>query len=344
MGMEKRGGAKRGWAIRGRAERGWAKGDRAKRGRSIRWALVPWLVVGCAGRAPGVSPPDIDRGEVERIISTLAADEMLGRAAFSPGADRAAAFIADELGRLGLAKLSGLDTYLQRFEVEGRRLTNVVATIPGRRPDEIVLFSAHYDHIGIRPPVDGDSIANGANDDASGTTAVLSLASYFAQGEPPERTLIFAAFTAEEAGGFGSQYFSRQLDPDQIVAMFNIEMIGKPAVSGPNTAWITGFDQSSFGEILQRAVEGTEYSFYADPYPEQNLFFRSDNATLARLGVPAHSISTTPIDVDRDYHQVSDEVSTLDLAHMTNTIRAIAAAAATIVRGEETPTRVEPTR
>ncbi len=268
---------------------------------------------------------------------------MLGRAAFSPGADRAAAFIADELGRLGLAKLSGLDTYLQRFEVEGRRLTNVVATIPGRRPDEIVLFSAHYDHIGIRPPVDGDSIANGANDDASGTTAVLSLASYFAQGEPPERTLIFAAFTAEEAGGFGSQYFSRQLDPDQIVAMFNIEMIGKPAVSGPNTAWITGFDQSSFGEILQRAVEGTEYSFYADPYPEQNLFFRSDNATLARLGVPAHSISTTPIDVDRDYHQVSDEVSTLDLAHMTNTIRAIAAAAATIVRGEETPTRVEPT-
>lgn len=169
------------------------------------------------------------------------------------------------------------------------------------------------------------------------------MASYFAQGEPPERTLIFAAFTAEEAGGYGSRYFSRQLDPHQIVAMFNIEMIGKPPVSGPNTAWITGFDQSSFGEILQRSVEGTEYSFYADPYPEHNLFLRSDNATLARLGVPAHSISTTPIDVDRDYHQVSDEVSTLDLAHMTNTIRAIAAAATTIVRGEETPTRVEPT-
>lgn len=143
---------------------------REKRSRSLRWILVPWLVVGCAGRAPGVSPPEIDRGEVERIISTLAADEMLGRAAFSAGADRAAAFIADELGRLGLAKLSGLDTYLQGFEVEGRRLANVVATIPGRRTDEIVLFSAHYDHIGIRPPVDGDSIANGANDDASGTT------------------------------------------------------------------------------------------------------------------------------------------------------------------------------
>ena len=122
--------------------------------------------------------------------------------------------------------------------------------------------------------------------------------------------------------------------------MFNIEMIGKPAVEGPNTAWITGFERSSFGEILQRAVEGSIYTFYPDPYPTQNLFFRSDNATLARLGVPAHSISTTPIDVDPDYHQVSDEVETLDLDHMTNTIAAIATAAGTIVSGEETPTRV----
>ena len=89
-------------------------------------------------------------------------------------------------------------------------------------------------------------------------------------------------------------------------------------------------------------MAGTEYEFYADPYPTQNLFFRSDNATLARLGVPAHSISTTPIDVDPDYHQVSDEVDTLDLDHMTNTIRAIAMAAATIMSGEATPTRVDP--
>ena len=94
------------------------------------------------------------------------------------------------------------------------------------------------------------------------------------------------------------------------------------------------------GPILQRAVEGTQYRFYADPYPEQNLFYRSDNATLASLGVPAHSISTTPIDVDGDYHQVSDEVSTLDLDHLTNTIGAIAAGAVTIVSGAETPTRV----
>ena len=226
--------------------------------------------------------------------------------------------------------------------VSEQPLMNVVGVIPGRRSDEFVLFSAHYDHIGIRPAVDGDSIANGANDDASGTTAVATLARYFAQRGTPERTLLFAAFTAEEAGGYGSRHFSTQLDPDQVVAMFNIEMIGKPAVEGPNTAWITGFERSNFGALLQEAVAGTEYSFYADPYPDQNLFYRSDNATLARLGVPAHSISTTPIDVDRDYHQVSDHVETLDLSHMTNTIRAIAIGAERIVAGTATPTRVDP--
>jgi len=221
-------------------------------------------------------------------------------------------------------------------------LSNIVGKISGKRSDEVVLFSAHYDHIGIRPSVEGDSIANGANDDASGTAAVVSLAKYFSQMEQPERTLIFVAFTAEEIGGYGSRYFSQAMDPDNIIAMFNIEMIGKGATEGPNTAWITGFEKSDFGKILQKAVDGTTYKFYADPYPDQNLFYRSDNATLARLGVPAHSISTTPIDVDQDYHQVSDEVGTLDIDHMTNTIKAIAKAAATIVSGQETPSRVNP--
>jgi hypothetical protein len=227
-------------------------------------------------------------------------------------------------------------------DVLERPVVNVVGQIPGRRSDEYVLFSAHYDHLGILRALQGDSVANGANDNASGTAAVVTLAKYFAARGTPERTLLFAAFTAEEAGGFGSRYYSSRVDPDAIVAMFNIEMIGKPAVAGPNTAWVTGFERSSFGTILQEAVEGTEYEFYADPYPEQNLFYRSDNAQLAALGVPAHSISTTPIDVDQEYHQVTDEIETLDLAHLTNTIEAIARGAETIVSGQATPTRVDP--
>lgn len=222
-------------------------------------------------------------------------------------------------------------------------LANVVGKIEGNRKDEYVVFSAHYDHIGVRQPnaAGADSIANGANDNASGTTAVIELAKYFKSKGTPERTLLFVAFTAEESGGYGSKYFSKQLEPDQIMAMFNIEMIGKPAVEGPNTAWITGFEKSSFGELLQKSAEGTIYEFYPDPYPNQNLFYRSDNATLARLGVPAHTISTTPIDVDPDYHQVSDEFETIDVAHLTNTIRAISQAAVGIVSGQDTPTRVD---
>ncbi len=226
-------------------------------------------------------------------------------------------------------------------EITQHELANVSGVIEGKRNDEFVLFSAHYDHIGIRPEVEGDSIANGANDNASGVTAVIELARHFRSLGKPERTLIFTTFTAEEIGGFGSRYFSEQLDPDQIMAMFNIEMIGKPAISGPNSAWITGYDRSNFGELLSKSAEGTNYEFYADPYPRQNLFYRSDNATLARLGVPAHTISTTPIDVDKDYHSVTDEFETINISHLTNTIKAIARAARGIVSAEDTPTRVD---
>ncbi len=422
---------------------------------------VVFVVVAVIVAACGVREPQIDRADVERIITTLAADDMQGRRAFTPAADAAAKFIGEEFAAAGLEPFDGADDYLQSFSVyslsvdhcsvtingtqmaeeavacnlsvpsvdwntadavqvvvvgpddspmrsfvtarrarrntlmlvhpqhretfarlrgflgRGSRsldleggtstvlvltdasvadsysvqavatakedhLVNVVGVIAGRRAEEIVLFSAHYDHIGLLEPVDGDAIANGANDDASGTTAVIELARSFHAKRRPERTLVFAAFTAEEVGGYGSSYLSRQLDPEKIVAMFNIEMIGKVSAQGPHAAWITGFERSDFGEILQQAVQGTQYSFYPDPYPDQNLFYRSDNATLARLGVPAHSISTTPIDVDPDYHQVSDEVETLDLDHLTDTIRAIATAAGPIVSGAATPTRIDP--
>jgi hypothetical protein len=223
---------------------------------------------------------------------------------------------------------------------EAGRIANIVGSIPGRRNDEFVVFSAHYDHIGIVAPVDGDSIGNGANDDASGVAAVTELARYFAAMPAPERTLLFVAFIAEEMGGYGSRFLATQIDPERIVAMFNVEMIGKVSAEGPGRAWITGWDASDFGVILDQA--DTNFTFYGDPHPEMGLFNASDNATFARLGVPAHSISSTPMDGDPDYHQVTDEVETLDLEHLTATIRGIAAAARPIVSGEATPTRVDP--
>jgi Iap family predicted aminopeptidase len=229
------------------------------------------------------------------------------------------------------------------YEVKSQEkpLFNVAGMIPGKsKPNEYVVFSGHYDHLGIVKPMNGDSIANGADDDASGTTAVISLAKFFKKLNNNERTLVFVAFTAEEIGGFGSQYFSKQLDADKVIAMFNIEMIGKDSKFGPNTAFITGFERSDFGSILQKNVEGTEFKFFPDPYVKENLFYRSDNATLARLGVPAHSISTDQIDTDKLYHQVTDEFSSLDVKNIIATIKAIALGSRSIVAGKDTPARV----
>jgi Zn-dependent M28 family amino/carboxypeptidase len=286
----------------------------------------------------------ITKEYVDRLIKTLSSDEMEGRATYSPGIDKAATFIEQEFKKIGLEPLPGESNYRQSFYVdstEKKPLFNVAGMIKGKsKATEIVIFSGHYDHLGIIKGNEQDTIANGADDDASGTTAVIALAKYYKALNNNERTLIFVAFTAEEIGGFGAKYFSKKLNPDDVVAMFNIEMIGKESKFGKNAAFITGYDKSDFGKILQKNLTGSPFSFHPDPYPRQNLFYRSDNATLAALGVPAHTISTDQIDKDELYHTVKDEYSTLDTENILSTIKSIAKSAITIVKGIDTPTRI----
>ena len=224
----------------------------------------------------------------------------------------------------------------------------MVGILPGKsKPDEYVIFSGHYDHLGVGSPAEGvphtatDSIYNGANDDAAGTTAVLMLAKYFKKLNNNERTIIFTTFVAEELGGFGSKYFSKQLVPEKVMAMFNIEMIGTESKWGRNSAYITGFEKTNMGEILQQNLKGSSFTFYEDPYPEQQLFYRSDNATLARLGVPAHTISTSKMDNEPNYHTAGDEIGTLDMDNMAAIIKSIAVSSSSIISGKDTPSRVD---
>ncbi len=221
--------------------------------------------------------------------------------------------------------------------------SNVIGVLPGKKmKDEFVVFSGHYDHLGVgKPSATGDSIYNGANDDAAGTTAMMVLANYFSKLKNNERTLVFVAFTAEEIGGFGSQYFSKNIDADKVVAMFNIEMIGTESKWGKNSAYITGFEKSDFGKILQQNLEGSSFKFEPDPYPKENLFYRSDNATLAALGVPAHTISTSKMDNEPTYHKQSDDIASIDVNNMAEIIKAIAISSKSIVSGKDTPSRVE---
>ena len=169
---------------------------------------------------------------------------------------------------------------------------------------------------------------------------MIMLSQYFSRLKNNERTIIFVAFTAEEIGGFGSRYFSKKLDPAKVAALFNIEMIGTESKWGTNSAYITGYEKSDFGKILQDNLAGSAFHFEPDPYPKQNLFYRSDNATLAELGVPAHTISTSKMDTEKFYHTQEDEIETLDMNNMAEIIKAIAISSGTILSGKDTPTRV----
>jgi len=256
-----------------------------------------------------------------------------GRTLFSPKGNIAMILTNEELKE-----------FVVRYKqtVTDAPLKNVVGIIPGTsKKNEYVIFSGHYDHLGVgKPNAAGDSMYNGANDDAAGTTAVMVLAQYYAKQKNNERTLIFAAFTGEESGGFGSQYFSQQYNPDEVVAMFNIEMIGTESKWGTNSAFITGYEKSDMGKILEKNLEGTTFKFYPDPYPDQQLFYRSDNATLARFGVPAHTISTSKMDSEKFYHTQDDEIETLNIENMAAIIKAIAISSTSIIAGKDTPSRV----
>lgn len=303
-----------------------------------------WLFLFLGFFAQAQQKPVILQKEIVRIETELASDKMMGRAIFTDGIGLASDFIENEFKKIGLHYFDNLKSYRQDFVVDGKNANNVIGILPGKsKLGEYVIFSAHYDHLGLVDAVNAgdDVVYNGANDDASGTTAVIALAKYFKELNQNERTIIFVAFTGEEVGGFGSAFFSKNIDSDKVVAMFNIEMIGTESKWGKNSAYITGFEKSDFGTILQQNLKGTPFDFNPDPYPQEQLFYRSDNARLAALGVPAHTISTSKMDIEPNYHKLSDSISTLDLDNMTEIIKAIAMSSWSIVNGEETPLRVK---
>ena len=279
---------------------------------------------------------------IKSHLFALSSDLMEGRKAGTIGIEKAAIYIEKEFERIGLGWFGGMNSYRQNFEERGLSLFNIVGYLEGKsKKNEIVVISAHYDHLGVKKGVDEeDVIFNGANDNASGVTAVLALAEHFSNQNNNERSLLFVAFTAEEMGLLGSNYFGKQINSKNIIAGINIEMIGKESPFGPKTAWITGFDRSDFGRIIQQNLIGSDYKVFPDPYVNFNLFFRSDNASLAKLGVPSHTFSTSPMDKDLDYHKVSDEAKTLDLFTISETIKAIAAGVKSIISGADSPTRV----
>lgn len=202
---------------------------------------------------------------------------------------------------------------------------NAVGRIVGSDPvlaQEVILLSAHIDHIGARPnaPPGTDAINNGADDDASGTVAVLELAEAISRGPRPKRTIVFALFGSEETGGAGSRYFADKpvVPLDRIVANLQFEMIGRPdAKVPPHTLWLTGYERSNLGpELAKRGARLVQ-----DPHPEQSFFTRSDNIQFARRGVIAHTVSSYGL--HKELHTPEDEIEKVDFAHMTDAIQSM---------------------
>ena len=197
------------------------------------------------------------------------------------------------------------------------RVPNVVGVLPGSDPtlkDEYVVFSAHFDHVGVgQPDARGDSIFNGADDDASGTSAILEIAEAFATSQvKPKRSLVFLLVSGEEKGLLGSRYFAENMaiDAEKVAANINIDMIGR---NNPDSVVAIGQDFSDLGPIVQEVAKRNaaqlKLTVAPDLWPEEMLFFRSDHFNFAIRDIPAIFFTTGLHD---DYHKQSDEADTID--------------------------------
>jgi len=258
--------------------------------------------------------------DVLKHLEYLASDELMGRKTGSEGLEMAATYITDYFTENNVAPY--FETMRDNFKADGIPTYNIVGVVEGNDPDlkkEYVLIGAHYDHIGVIEVVAGDSIANGANDDASGTVAVMELASYFAKKKTNRRSIIFALFSGEEMGLLGSKHLAQRLKAEQanIYTMLEIEMIGVPMVNKDYSAYLTGYELSNMASVFNSYSDGEVLGFLPQA-KEYQLFYRSDNASFYEaLKIPAQTLSTFDFTNFDHYHQVGDEIDKMNIPHIT---------------------------
>ncbi|MBV9610023.1 MAG: M20/M25/M40 family metallo-hydrolase [Acidobacteria bacterium] len=200
---------------------------------------------------------------------------------------------------------------------------NALGKLTGTDPrlrDEVLILSAHLDHLGIGSGSDGKTVYYGADDDASGVSAVLELARSLGSGPRPKRTVIFAFFGSEEIGGLGSTWFEEHppVPLDHVIADLELEMLGRPDPKiPPDSLWLSGYDRTNLGPALDQ--HGGH--LVADPHIEENFFERSDNYVLAKRGVVAQTISS--FGLHKDYHRPTDTLARIDFTHLDEAIASL---------------------
>lgn len=262
--------------------------------------------------------------ELEAIKSSLeylAADALEGRKTGTKGIEKAAVYIENVFKEHHIKPY--FKTYRDSFKIKEINGYNVVGYLEGTDPvlkNQFVILGAHYDHLGIVKDDNGDAIANGANDDASGTVAVLEWAKYFAKTKTNKRSILFTLYAAEEMGLKGSGHLAKRLKKDAIdlYSMINFEMVGVPRDKAEITAYVTGYGKSNIATKLNNYA-GSEIMGFFPKAKSFGLFSRSDNYPFYNVfKVPAHAISTFDFTNFEYYHHVDDEVSEIDFNHMVN--------------------------
>jgi Zn-dependent M28 family amino/carboxypeptidase len=282
-------------------------------------------------------------------VNFLANDSLRGRLMGSAGADKAAVYISNRFAAIGLKPLDLNGGFSMPI---GNSIGNIVGAIAGKsKAEEIIVFSAHYDHVGTSADDQGykqipatpkkfnDSVYNGANDNASGVALLLSLAAYFVKEAENERTIIFIAFTGEEQGFIGSKDFTANISkPNAFKAVLNFDMVGRNSYAS-SVAYITGKDPYPMVSLLNNTLQQSDKSFkkrffQSDPFSIHQLDKRSDHVPFANMGIYAVTIfATAP--TDEYYHTINDEIQTLNFPFLQKLTKAIALAVKPLLTGAE---------
>ena len=280
------------------------------------------------GKAFKSAYESIKADELKKNLMVIASDEMEGRETGSEGQKKAGVYMIDYYKNLGVSYPKALGSYYQKVpkeELKSRRgelpdSENILAFIEGtEKPEEIIVISAHYDHVGTNNGV----VYNGADDDGSGTVAVMEIAEAFQQakkvGKGPKRSILFLHVTGEEHGLLGSKYYSDNpvFDLKNTVANLNIDMIGRSDKEneGKNYVYVIGSDMLStelkkINVAANKATQNLELNYkYDDPNDPMRLYYRSDHYNFAKHGIPVAFFFDG---IHEDYHQPTDDPEKID--------------------------------
>lgn len=268
----------------------------------------------------------IDFAKEENVAKTLkflASDENEGRDSGSKGIENASIFLENMMEELGIKPY--FKTYRDTLSNFDKPAYNIVGFIEGNDPklkSEFVIIGSHYDHIGKIAAVNGDEIANGANDNASGSTATSEVMKYFAKNKTNKRSLIFVFFSAEEKGLLGSKHLAKKLKAENLdlYFMFNFEMIGVPMQDKDFLLYLTGFGKTNMASKMNEYA-GKKVIGYIPAETKYQLFRASDNYPFfTEFEVPAQTVSTFDFENFDFYHKPDDEFELMNPKHMTNVV------------------------